>query len=133
MAARVYATVADYRAWSLDTFTPDPRVGVLLRQASAAVDRALLAAVYATDTNGYPTDTSIIDTLNQATCAQAAFINALSDDTGAAARMEATSIGGVSVRRAAGTAAMPLPPLGPAALEILTVASGLPGSPFVGW
>ena len=133
MAARVYATLADYQDQTGDTFTPAPRVDYLLRRASQTIDRALIGAVYPVDTNSMPTDPTDIDTFSRATVAQAAFMRDLADDTGTAARNDSTSIGGVTVHRAAGTAALALPPLGPEALEILHLASASPISPMTHW
>lgn len=134
MTARLYATVADYRTWSGDAFTPDARVQVLLARSSEAIDRALTGAVYAVDAvTGMPTDPVDIDTFNRATCAQVAFMVAVDDDSGANARMEAVSIGGISIRRAAGTTALALPPLGPQALQILQQDGALPTAPLMGW
>jgi hypothetical protein len=133
MAARVYATLEDYQDQTGDTYTPAPRVAYLLRRASSSIDRAMIGAVYPVDGNSMPTDATDIDTFNRATVAQALFMRDLSDDTGAAARNDSTSLGGVSVHRAAGTAALALPPLGPEALEILHLASASPVSPMTNW
>lgn len=134
MPARVYATIADYRTNTGDLATPDARVTVLLRDASAAVERAMIGAVYVTDvTTALPTDPIVIDILNRATCAQARFAQALDDDTGVQGRLDAVSIGGISIHRAAGTTGQALPPLGPQALQILQTEGALPTSPLQGW
>ena len=127
---RVYATYADYVAWSNDAFTPQSRVTWMLARASEDIDRALIGAIYTVDTNNMPTDPVDIDTFNRATCAQAQFRMELGDDTGASNRMSSTSIGGISVTRAAGTMAMTMPPLAPAALQILHQAGAAPISPM---
>lgn len=131
--ARVYATLADYRTWSSDAITPDARVTWLLARASEDVDRALIGAIYPVDTNGMPTDTNDIATFNEATCAQAAFRNELGDDTGAASRNDSTSIGGISIHRAQGTAAQAMPPLGPEALKILHLAGAVGVAAMTNW
>lgn len=134
MAPRVYATIADYRAASGDSATPDVRVTRLLTQASITIDRALIGAIYPVDVvTLMPTDPVDIDTFNRATCAQAQFIVALDDPTGAASRMDSVSIGGISIHRAAGTTGLSLPPLAPAALEILHLAGASPVSPMSNW
>jgi len=134
MAARVYATIADYRANTGDAVTPDARVTVLLQMASAAIDRAMIGAVYAVDaTTLLPTDATVIDIFTRATCAQAQFVLALDDDTGVQGRLEAVSIGGISIRRAPGTTGQAEPPLGPQALQILQIEGALPTSPLQGW
>lgn len=131
--ARVYATIADYRTWSQDAITPDARVTWLLARASEDIDRALIGAVYPVDTNSMPTDPNDIATFNSATCAQAAFRQELSDDTGAASRNDSTSIGGISIHRAAGTAAQAMPPLGPEALKILHLAGAVGVAAMTNW
>lgn len=134
MTSRVYATVADYRAWSGQTFPPDARVTVLLARASADVDRAMIGAVYATNpATGMPTDAAVADTFNRATCAQVQFRADLDDDTGTKSRLDAVSIGGISIHRAAGTTGQALPPIGPEALQILQLDGALPTSPLMGW
>jgi hypothetical protein len=130
---RVYATTVDYQNWSGDTITPPERVTWLLARASEDVDRALIGAVYPVNTLGMPTDAADIQTFNDATCAQAAFRLELSDDTGAASRNDSTSIGGISIHRAAGTAALAMPPLGPEALKILHLAGAVGVAAMTNW
>ncbi|WP_433701779.1 hypothetical protein [Nocardiopsis sp. CA-288880] len=70
--APVYATPEELATWlGLD----EPPVGAVtaLRDASLIVDGLLIGAVYETDADGKPTDQHVIDTLRDATCAQAAF------------------------------------------------------------
>lgn len=131
--ARVYATLAAYRTWSQDAITPDARVTWLLARASEDIDRALIGAVYPVDSNGMPTDATDIATFSDATCAQVAFRQEISDDTGAASRNDSTSIGGISIHRAAGTAALSLPPLGPEALKILRLAGAVGVAAMTNW
>lgn len=131
--ARIYATIANYRAWSLDAITPDDRVTWQLARASEDIDRALIGAVYPVDANGMPTDADDIQTFQDATCAQVAFRQELSDDTGAASRNDSTSIGGISIHRAAGTAALAMPPLGPEALKILHLAGAVGVAGMTNW
>jgi len=131
--ARVYAAVADYVTWSGDQITPAERVTWLLTRASEDVDRALIGAVYPVDANGMPTNATDIQTFKDATCAQVAFRLELADDTGAASRNDATSIGGISIHRAAGTAALALPPLGPEALKILHLAGAVGVAAMTNW
>jgi len=131
--ARVYATIADYRTWSQDAITPDARVTWLLARASEDIDRALIGAVYSVDTNGMPTEADNIQTFNDATCAQAAFRQEVSDDTGAASRNDSTSIGGISIHRAAGTAALAMHPIGPEAMKILHLAGAVGVAAMTNW
>lgn len=131
--ARVYAALADYRTWSSDAITPDARVTWLLARASEDVDRALIGAIYPVDSNGMPTNADDIVTFRDATSAQAAFRQEVSDDTGAASRNDSTSIGGISIHRAAGTAAQAMPPLGPEALKILHLAGAVGVAAMTNW
>lgn len=131
--ARVYATVGNYRTWSQDAITPDARVTWLLARASEDIDRALIGAIYPVDANSMPTDPTDIQTFQDATCAQAAFRQDMSDDTGAASRNDSTSIGGISIHRAAGTAAQAMPPLGPEALKILHLAGAVGVAAMTNW
>lgn len=134
MTARVYAAVSDYRTNTGDVITPDARVSQLLGMASYAIERAMIGAVYATDaTTLLPTDATVIDIMNRATCAQAKFIGTMADDDGVDGRLDSVSIGGISVHRAAGTTALALPPLGPQALQILQIEGALPTSGLMGW
>lgn len=131
--ARIYAAVADYRTWSDDAITPDTRVTWLLARASEDIDRALIGAVYPVDGSGMPTSADDVQTFQDATCAQVAFRIELSDDTGAAGRNDSTSIGGISVHRAAGTAAQAMPPIGPEALKILHLAGAVGVAAMTNW
>lgn len=131
--ARIYATLANYRTWSQDAVTPDARVTWLLARASEDIDRALIGAVYPVDASSMPTDAADIQTFQDATCAQAAFRQDMSDDTGAASRNDSTSIGGISIHRAAGTAALAMHPIGPEALKILHTAGAISVAAMTNW
>lgn len=74
----VHATAEQLAAepWNL---TPT-NATALLRSASLLVDRALLAAVYDTDSAGAPTDSGVSQALTEATCAQVATWVALGID-----------------------------------------------------
>lgn len=63
-----YATVADLQAYMLAT--PPPEGQRMLARASDLLDTYLNTAVYTTDVNGNPTDTSIIAAFKDAVCAQ---------------------------------------------------------------
>jgi len=102
-----YATVSQYRAWSGDTLTPDGIVSVKLDRASEDIDQALIAAVYATDSNGMPTDARITDVLRRATSAQAQYLLAVNDDAGVKREYSSVSAGGVSVSRSGKAPALP--------------------------
>lgn len=133
MVQRVYATLADYQQWSGDAVTTPARVQQLLNLASGDVDSAMVASVYQTDPNGYPTDGFTIEAFRDATCAQVAWLVDQDDDTGVKQRLQSVSVGGLSFQRAAGTAGSALPVLCPRALQILRQHGALPNAPLVGW
>jgi hypothetical protein len=66
--ARVYATVAEYEAFTGETAPAN--VGRLLARASRLVDRAMVAAVYDTTAAGYPSDSDVLAGFRDATAAQ---------------------------------------------------------------
>jgi hypothetical protein len=132
-APGVYATVAQYQAWSGDSFTPSQIVQVKLQRASEDIDNALIGAVYATNANGMPTDPMLIDVLARATCAQVQWLLAENDDAGIKRQYSSTSMGGVSQARVAAMTANPLPPLSPRAAQILHVAGVLQSAALINW
>lgn len=129
----VYATVAQYQTQTMDQLTPVAAVQQWLRLASQDIDVALVAAVYAVDADGLPTDPGLIGTLMRATCHQARYLIADNDETGVKREYSSTNVGGVSVTRAARMQAPALPPLAPRALSILRVDGVLPSAPLVNW
>jgi hypothetical protein len=129
----VYASVAQYQAWSGDSLTPVQIVGVMLQRASEDIDMALVAAVYPVNANGMPTDPMVIDAFSRATCAQCQFLLADNDPAGIKRQYVSTSMGGVSQTRAAAMTGMSMPPLGPRAAQILHVAGVLPSAPLISW
>jgi hypothetical protein len=129
----VYASVAQYRAWSGDQLTPQFRVQTALQRATEQMDVALVAAVYRTDADGMPLDPGLANVLVRATSAQAQYILALNDDANVKREYASTSVGGVSATRAAGMMALALPPIAPQALAILRVAGVLPAAPLINW
>lgn len=132
-APGVYASVAQYRGWSGDQFTPDATVATMLRRASEAMDHYLIGAVYATNSNGMPTDPMLIDVLMRATSAQCQFMLADNDPTGVKRQYSSTSMGGVSTSRAQAMTAMPFPPLAPQAAAILHAAGILGSAALINW
>jgi hypothetical protein len=129
----VYASAAQYRAWSGDQVTPAQRVSVALQRATEQMDVALVAAVYRTDADGMPLDAGLANVLARATSAQAQYIIAVNDDANVKREYAATSVGGVSASRAARMQGLALPPVAPQALAILRVAGVLPAAPLVNW
>lgn len=131
---RLYATVPEYQAYAPgDTYTPTATVQGLLRDASRAVDRAAIAAVYPTDPQGFPLDANLIDTFKNATIEQALFLRDLDDRTGAKQRLASVHVGSLTFQRAQGTAGLAMMPLGPRALEELRLAGVMPVAPMVNW
>jgi len=103
----VYATSGDLATWT-GTTAPD-NATTLLRTASLIVRKATKTAVYATDDTGAPTDADTIDAFRDATCAQAAAMDAngvdpLAGQAGASQEIASTSIGSASISFANGSA-----------------------------
>jgi hypothetical protein len=95
----VYASTDDLAAW-LGSAAP-ANATPLLRSASLSVREATSLAFYATDSTGLPTDAATLRAFNDATCCQAAWLNAESIDPnrgGALATGTQTSIGIGSAR-----------------------------------
>lgn len=128
----VYATPAQYTAWSGDNYTPTQLVSVKLQRASEDLDGHLVGAVYPVNANGMPTDPFVIDVFMRACCAQCQWLLAENDDAGVKRQYSSTSIAGVSQTRVAAATGMVLPPLAPRAWQILRTAGALSISPIVG-
>ena len=69
---REYATIEDLTAW-LDPEPVPANAAGLLRSASSVIRAETRSARYATDTDGYPTDTALRTAFREAVCAQAKF------------------------------------------------------------
>jgi hypothetical protein len=132
-APGVYATVAQYQAWSGDTVTPASLVSTTLMRASEAMDHYLVGAVYAVNANGMPTDPMVLDTFMRATCAQCAFMLADNDPTGVKRQYQSTAMGGVTLTRAQGAAMLPFPPLAPQGAAILHASGVLGSAALIAW
>lgn len=131
MTAPVYATLADYRnaTGDQDALIPD----VLLAKASLVIDELIIGAVYVVDpVTEQPTDDAVIETLRDATCAQAAWMDATGDTTGIGdtLEVEAASVGSVSYSGAKRAAAVGRTrsgrPVAPEAMTILQVSGMSP-------
>ncbi len=133
MTTRVYATYAQYTAYTGDVLTPQPRVTSLLTLASEDLETALVGAVYKTDPQGYPADAGLIDVVMKATCRQVQYMLDQDDDTGVKRRQSSVRMGALSITRAPGTAANALPELGPRVISILRTAGVLPTAPMINW
>jgi hypothetical protein len=129
----VYASVAQYRAWSGDQWTPAQIISVKLQRATEQIDVALVAAVYRVDADGMPLDPQLANVLVRATSAQCQYLIAVNDDANVKREYASTSVAGVSAVRAARMQAMALPPIAPQALAILRVAGVLPAAPLISW
>lgn len=132
-APGLYASVAQYRNETGDEATPPGRVQVMLRKASRTIDHHTMGAVYEHTPNGMPSAAIVIQAFMQATCAQAEYMIADNDPTGIKRQYQSTSMGGVSLTRAAGTTALPFPPLAPEAAMILHTAGVLGVAVLVDW
>lgn len=132
-APGVYATLAAYRAWSGDQYTPEATVLVTLQRASEALDHYLIGAVYATDANGMPMDPMLINVLSRAVSAQCQFMIADNDPTGVKRQYSSTSMGGVTTSRVAAMTALTFPPLAPQAAAILHTAGVLGSAALIAW
>ena len=129
----VYATVAQYQAWSGDTLTPAAIVSTKLMRASEDIDVALIGAVYATDADGMPTSAQLLGVLARATSAQCQYLLAANDDSGIKREFSSTNVGGVNLTRAPSMQAPTFTPLCNRALQILHVEGVLPAAPLVNW
>lgn len=127
----VYATAAQYSAWSGDTSTPAFLVGPALRRAAETIDYYTIGAVYATDADSMPTDAGVIDVFMRATCAQAQFDLANNDAALVKSQYSSVSMGGVTQTRTASAQGQAFPPLAPRAAVILRTAGVLPGAALI--
>lgn len=103
----VYATSGDLVTWT-GASAPD-NVTTLLRTASLLVRKATRTAIYNVDSAGAPTDQDTIDAFRDATCAQAAAMDAndvdpLAGQAGASQEVASSSIASASVSFASGSA-----------------------------
>lgn len=129
----VYASYAQYQAWSGDTVTPSSVMTPLLQRASEDLDRALMGGYYAVTPDGMPADALVIDVLSRACCAQAQFLYADNDITGVKRQYATTNVAGVNATRTKAAQSPDMPPLGPRALSILHVNGVLPSAVLIAW
>lgn len=110
---------------------PDPapaNSARLLDRASRDVDSELLCAVYDVDTDGIPTEQSVIDALREATLEQVSWRLSQGDDDGLPSGYQSVSIGSVALTRGSGAQATgSVGRLGSQAWQILASA-GLTGN-----
>lgn len=135
----VYASTDDLAAW-IGGDAPVNAAG-LLRSASLAVREATSLAFYATDSTGLPTDTTLLQAMNDAACCQAAWLNAEGVDPNLGGTLAAgveTSVGIGSARityadgaEAAAAKQRALTGLCPDAQRILRNAGLTPTAPWI--
>ncbi|MFD5711328.1 hypothetical protein ACFWHW_13175 [Streptomyces pharetrae] len=107
----------------IDYLAPDPapaNAAKVLDRASDDIDGLLIGAVYDTDSNGMPTDPKVQAALRKATLAQAEYLVATGDLTGAQRQWGRVQVGGVEYIR--GTSGTEPGRIAPAALQALRVA-----------
>ena len=129
----LYASVAQYRAWSGDTWTPSQIIQVKLQRATEDIDVALVAAVYRVDADGMPLDPQLANVLVRATSAQTQYLLDQNDDSGIKREYASTNVGGVSATRSAKMQGGWMQPIAPRALQILRVEGVLPAAPLINW
>ncbi|WP_433426345.1 hypothetical protein ACQP1V_42705 (plasmid) [Microtetraspora malaysiensis] len=120
-----YATSADYIAYTGQDPAPAD-IERRLERASERVDELLMTAVYPVDDAGMPTEPGHVDAMKRATCAQAAWTNAVGDEFGVASAFKTVSIGSVRLDRGGSTDGPPAR-YAPDASMILQRAGLLPG------
>jgi hypothetical protein len=93
-----YATVEEFT----DYLSPDPvpaNAARLLNRASTKLDQLLIGAVYDTDADGLPTDSTLAAVFREAVCIQAQYIDSLGDETGSDANVSSMTLGDQSITR----------------------------------
>jgi len=100
---RIYATEAEVQDWIGDGSPLVVNAASLLRSASGLVRQETRAAVYATDSEGYPSVPMVRDAFRDATCAQVKFwvdqnIDPSLGAGGVAPLAASKSIGGASIQ-----------------------------------
>jgi hypothetical protein len=127
--SRVYATAADYTTWvgadeSDSTAVVPADIDRQLARASLDVERATLTAVYAVDGDGLPTDTTIAQAFEDATCAQVEAWQSTGDELGTGNVYDDVQIGSVRLARRGANAGAASQPgaLAPRAATILSLA-----------
>lgn len=109
----VYATAEDLAAEPWLLTAPPSHVNRLLATASRVVRRATMTAVYRTDVDDYPTDSTLREAMRQATCAQvaawaAAAVDPLTGSVQTSRAVASKSLGSGSISYETATAAVQL-------------------------
>lgn len=97
MARPQYAVPSDWDGSDFTEGEAPADVEKLLNRASIHVDGMVINAVYETDDDGYPTDLDVLETLRDATLAQAAYWLETGDTSGAMAGNQSMGIGSVNI------------------------------------
>lgn len=92
-----YAIADDWAGSDFTEGEVPPDAEKLLNRASLHIDSLLHNAVYETDEDGYPVDLDVLETLRDATLAQAAYWVETGDVSGAMAGAQSMGIGSVSI------------------------------------
>lgn len=128
--ARVYATEADLIAYGAPpgvTLPTGAEATRKLTRASEHVDEMLLTAIYDTDTNGMPTKASVIQALENATCAQVVWwAGGGGDETGTQGKYKDIALGSLRLSRGS-SGAGEVERYAPDALRHLRLEGLLPG------
>lgn len=133
--SRIYATQADYETWvgadeSGSTVTIPTDIDRQLARASLDVEQAVITAIYAVDTDGYPTATDVEEALRDAVCAQVEWWQSTGDELGTGGGYDDIQIGSVRLARrqpSTSTAAAIPGSLAPRAVTVLSLAGLLGG------
>ncbi|WP_367128325.1 hypothetical protein [Saccharothrix sp. HUAS TT1] len=103
---RVYATEADLTGYGAPpgvTLPTGAAAAWSLARASERVDELLLTAVYEVDTNGLPTDPTVVAALRDAVCAQVGWwAETGTSPTGAPPRYSSVKLGSLALTKTAG-------------------------------
>lgn len=92
-----YALPSDWDGSDFTEGDAPADVEKLLNRASLHIDSLVVNAIYEADDDGYPVDLDILETLRDATLAQAAYWLETGDVSGAMAGNQSMGIGSVSI------------------------------------
>jgi len=106
---KLYATEAELSEW-ITPATPPENAAALLRSASSMMRAETRSARYATDADGYPTDTALRQAFREAVCAQVKFwadhgVDPSLGRAGVKPAAQSKTIGGASITYEAGATA----------------------------
>lgn len=117
---RVYATAADYAAYSGQT--PPPDIDRRLARASELLDaEVLMTAWYNTDSSGLPTDATVAAAFAQAACAQVEFWAAVGEQVDTSGPIQGVTLGSLSIQYGAGDNRVAASTIGPRVYRALSV------------